>query len=98
MPGSSKRSFVTFSRWRYQLHNGHSMIGCLTRHVQSLHPFVKLARTIRTYRASIEATIEWKLTNGIAESNNAAIGRIRANARGFHDPESFITMIMQGLP
>lgn len=59
-----------------------------------LAPFVKLARTIRTYRASIEATIEWKLTNGIAESNNASIGRIRANARGFHDPDAFITMIM----
>jgi hypothetical protein len=28
---------------------------------------VKLARTIRSYRASIEATIEWRLTNGIAE-------------------------------
>jgi len=30
----------------------------------------------------------------ISESNNAAIGRIRSAARGFHDPESFITMIM----
>jgi transposase len=55
---------------------------------------VKLARTIRRYRESIENTIEWRLTNGLAESNNASIGRIRANARGFHDPESFITMIM----
>jgi transposase len=61
-----------------------------------LEPFVKLARTIRSYRDSIEATIEWKMTNGISESNNAAIGRIRSNARGFHDPESFITMIMLG--
>jgi transposase len=59
-----------------------------------LPPFVKLARTIRAYRASIEATIEWRLTNGIAESNNASIGRIRTNARGFHDPHAFITMIM----
>ncbi len=59
-----------------------------------LAPFVKLARTIRAYRPSIEATIEWRLTNGIAESNNASIGRIRANARGFHDPQAFITMIM----
>jgi transposase len=59
-----------------------------------LVPFVKLARTVRAYRASIEATIEWRFTNGIAESNNASIGRIRANARGFHDPEAFITMIM----
>ena len=59
-----------------------------------LAPFVKLARSIRSYRASIEATIEWRLTNGIAESNNASIARIRANARGFHDPQAFITMIM----
>ena len=59
-----------------------------------LEPFVKLARTIRHYRASIEATIEWRLTNGLAESVNAAIGRIRTNARGFHDPEAFIAMIM----
>ncbi len=59
-----------------------------------LDPFVKLARTIRRYRPSIEATIEWKLTNGIAESNNAVIGRIRSNARGYRDPEAFITMIM----
>jgi transposase len=55
---------------------------------------VKLPRTIRHYPESIEATLEWKLTNGIPESNNAAIGHIRSAARGFHDPESFITMIM----
>jgi hypothetical protein len=29
-----------------------------------LAPFVKLARTIRLYRDSIEATIEWKLATG----------------------------------
>ena len=59
-----------------------------------LKPFVKLARTIRTYRASIEATIEWRLTNSIAESNNAHIGRLRTAARGFHTPKAFTTMIM----
>lgn len=59
-----------------------------------LAPFVKLARTIRTYRASIEATIEWRLTNAIAESNNASIARVRTNARGFHNPQAFITMVM----
>ena len=59
-----------------------------------LPAFVKLARTIRHYRASIENTIEWRLTNGLAESVNAGIGRLRANARGFHDPNAFITMIL----
>jgi transposase len=32
-----------------------------------LVPFVKLARTIRHFRTSIEATLEWKLTNGISD-------------------------------
>lgn len=59
-----------------------------------LEAFVRLARTIRTYRGSIEATVEWRLTNGIAESNNAAIGRLRSAARGFHSPERFVTMVM----
>jgi len=59
-----------------------------------LPSFVKLARTIRAYRQSIEATIEWRLTNGLAESTNASIGRIRTSARGFHDPHAFITMVM----
>ena len=58
-----------------------------------LEPFVRLARTIRHYRDSIEATIEWGFTNGIAEANSV-IGRIRRNANGFHNPKSFITMIM----
>ncbi|MFV0525895.1 MAG: transposase, partial [Acidimicrobiales bacterium] len=59
-----------------------------------LPAFVKLARTIRHYRDSIEATIEYGFTNGIAEANNSVIGRIRRNANGFHNPRAFITMIM----
>jgi transposase len=59
-----------------------------------LEHFVKLARTIREFRDKIEATIKFGYNNGIAESNNASIGRIRTNARGFHDAESFITMVM----
>ena len=59
-----------------------------------LPAFVKLARTIRHYRPSIEATIEYGFTNGIAEANNSVIGRIRRNANGFHNPQAFITMVM----
>jgi transposase len=59
-----------------------------------LEHFVKLARTIRAFRPKIEATIKFGYNNGLAESNNASIGRIRANARGFHDAQSFITMVM----
>jgi hypothetical protein len=55
---------------------------------------VKLARTIRQNRSSTDATLEWKLANGIAESNNAAVGRIPSAARGFYDSKSLQTMIM----
>jgi transposase len=58
-----------------------------------LEPFVALARTIRRYRASILATIEWGFTNGLAESVNAAIGRLRTNARGYRHSDSLIAMI-----
>lgn len=91
-PGSSKKSSATSSPPRSSRPNGPSTTGCAAR--PRLTPFVKLARTIRAYRPSIEATVEWRLTNGIAESNNASIARIRANARGFHGPEAFITMIL----
>lgn len=63
-----------------------------------LPAFVKLARSIRTYRTQIEATLEWRLTNAIAESANAKIGRIRQNAFGFHTAEKLITMIMLAQP
>ncbi|MFV0316562.1 MAG: transposase [Microthrixaceae bacterium] len=59
-----------------------------------LTPFVKLARTIRSYRVAIDAPSEWRYTNGIAESTTPALGRLRATARGVHDPNAFITMIM----
>ncbi|MCA1693980.1 MAG: hypothetical protein LC749_04180 [Actinobacteria bacterium] len=42
---------------------------------------MKLPRTIRHYRSSIEATIERQLTNGIAESNNASIGGLISRVR-----------------
>jgi hypothetical protein len=58
-------------------------------------PSARISRPWRgaTGSAGGPSTTEWKLTNGISESNNAAISRIRSAARGFHDPDSFITMI-----
>ena len=32
--------------------------------------------------------------DAVIGNGNASIGRIRTNARGFHDPDAFITMIM----
>lgn len=37
--------------------------------------------------AAIEATIEWRLTDGMAESQKASTGRIRTDACGFHNPK-----------
>ncbi len=39
-----------------------------------------------------------KLNNGISESNNGAIGRIRTAARGFHGPQAFIIMSCSTAP
>ncbi len=36
----------------------------------------------------------WRRVAAISKSNNASIGRLRTNARGFHDPQAFITMVM----
>jgi len=51
---------------------------------------VKPAWAIRHYRASIE----YRCTNGTVEANNSVIDRLRRNANSFHNPESFIAMIM----
>ncbi len=53
-----------------------------------------LGRKIKRNIKEIEAAMLNNLSNASVESNNAAIGRIRPAARGFHNPESFITMIM----
>jgi hypothetical protein len=53
-----------------------------------LTPFAQLIRTIPYHRKSIEATLEWKLTNGITDSNHAGVGRIRSPARGSATPRA----------
>lgn len=57
-----------------------------------LPSFVRLARTIRNYRAAIVATIEHRLTNALIESFNTKIRLITRRAFGFHHVNALIAL------
>lgn len=58
-----------------------------------LQPFVKLARTIRTYAAGILAAIRLGLSNGRLEGLNNKIGVLKHRAYGFHSAAALVAMI-----
>ena len=57
-----------------------------------LGPFVKLARTIATYRPSIEASLRHRLSNALVESTNQKIRLIIRRGFGFHSAEGIIAL------
>jgi transposase len=58
-----------------------------------LHPFVRVARTIREHRDGTLAYVQQRLTNGLSEGINNRIRMIARRAFGFHSPEPLIAMI-----
>lgn len=59
-----------------------------------LQPFVKLARTIRTYRTDIANALTYHLTNARVESMNTKIRLIIRRAYGFRSVEALRAMIL----
>ena len=59
--------------------------------------FVKLQRTIVTYKAEILAAIEHGLSNGLIESVNTKIRLITRVAFGFRSPDALIALAMLNL-
>jgi transposase len=59
--------------------------------------FVELARSIRNYRAAIEAALTYGLTNARVESVNTKIRLLQRVAFGYRDPEALIAMAMLDL-
>ena len=59
-----------------------------------LPSFVKLARTIRTHRAGIEATLRLGLTNARIEAVNTTLRLICRRADGFHSAPALIALAM----
>jgi transposase len=57
-----------------------------------LAPFVKLARTITEYRASIAAALRYGLSNAPIESGNQKIRLIIRGSFGFHYPAALIAL------
>jgi transposase len=58
-----------------------------------LRPFVKLARTIRRYRAGVLAAIRLGLSNARLEGLNSKIRLISHRSFGFHGPDPLIALI-----
>jgi transposase len=58
-----------------------------------LKPFVKLARTIRRYRAGILAAIRLGLSNSRMEALNSKVRLLSHRSFGFHGPEPLIALI-----
>ncbi len=59
-----------------------------------LAPFVKVARTIREHRASIEAALDHGLSNARVEANNTHLRLLTRLAYGFHSPGPLIALAM----
>ena len=58
-----------------------------------LRPFVRVARTIRKYRAGVLAYIDYRLTNGPVEGINNRMRTVARRAYGFHSAEALISMV-----
>jgi transposase len=58
-----------------------------------LAPFVRVARTLRTYRDGVLAAIRLGLSNGRLEGINNKVGVIKRRSFGFHSAAALISMI-----
>src|SRR5262249_40309188 len=59
--------------------------------------FVHLAGRITAHRATIEATLEHDLSNGLIESTNTKMRLLTRTAFGFHGPEPLVALAMLAL-
>jgi transposase len=65
--------------------------------LDSLPPFVKLARTIRAQRPGIEAAIRHELSNARTEQINTQIRLITRRGFGYHSQQAVIALAMLSL-
>jgi len=59
--------------------------------------FVQLAKRITKHRASIDASLEHRLSNGLVESTNTKLRLLTRIAFGFKSPEAMIALAMLNL-
>ena len=62
-----------------------------------LAAFIDLAKKIVAHRAAIDATLEHRLSNALAESTNTKIRLLTRVAFGFHGPQPLIALAMLAL-
>ncbi len=68
---------------------------CLVVRESKLKPFLELAKTIRKYRANIEAYITSRLTTGVAEGLKNKIKVLKRMGYGYSNEVSFMRKILQ---
>ena len=66
-------------------------------HRSRLPAFIELARRIKRHRAPIDACLEHRMSNALAESTNTKIRLLTRIAFGFHGPEPLIALAMLAL-
>lgn len=59
-----------------------------------LKPFVEAAKSIARHREAIQATLDYRLSNGLVESTNTKTRLIIRRAFGFHSPRALIALAM----
>lgn len=82
----------------YELTNGTAAEQALTRwYFWATHsriaPMIKVAKTIKHHWDGVLAFFKSRIANGLAEGINSVIQTIKRRARGYANPENFITMI-----
>jgi transposase len=59
--------------------------------------FVEVGRAIRRHRPAIDAALEHRLSNSLAESTNTKIRLLTRLAYGFHNPQPLVALILLAL-
>jgi len=58
-----------------------------------LEPFIKLAKSLKNHKTGILNNVKNGISNGIVEAINGKIQTLKRSARGYRNPDNFITMI-----
>jgi len=58
-----------------------------------LEPFIKLAKSLKNHKTGILNNVKNGISNGIVEAINGKIQMLKRSARGYRNPDNFITMI-----
>jgi transposase len=89
--GSAREARLTLGEWRGWVHRSSRPAKDGTASL--LEPMARVARTIKKHARGILNYFRKRLTSAVIEGFNSYVQAARARARGYRNPETFITMI-----